>query len=39
MVQACYMDEDPPWRYDAQRAAPLGQLLERLVVALSEWRP
>lgn len=39
MVQACYMDEDPPWRYDAQRAAPLGRLLERLVVALSEWRP
>jgi N-formylglutamate deformylase len=39
MVQDCYMDEDPPWRYDAQRAAPLVQLLERLVVVLSEWRP
>ena len=39
MVQACYMDEDPPWRYDARRAALLEHLLERLVVALSEWRP
>lgn len=39
MVQACYMDENPPWRYDAARAAALTNLLERLVVALQEWRP
>jgi N-formylglutamate amidohydrolase len=39
MVQAGYMDEGPPWRYDARRAALLEHLLERLVVALSEWRP
>jgi len=39
MAEACYMDEAPPWRYDAARAAPLRALLERLVVALGEWRP
>jgi len=39
MAEACYMDEAPPWRYDTARAAPLRALLERLVVALGEWRP
>jgi N-formylglutamate amidohydrolase len=39
MVQDCYMDEAQPNRYDPVRAARLVALLERLVIALSEWRP
>jgi N-formylglutamate amidohydrolase len=39
IAQACYMDEAPPFRYDPARAAPLETLLERLVIALAEWRP
>jgi N-formylglutamate deformylase len=39
IAQACYMDEAPPFGYDPARAAPLVTLLERLVIALSEWRP
>ena len=39
VAQACYMDESAPFRYDPARAAPLAALLERLVIALSEWRP
>ena len=39
MTQACYMDEANPVRYDATRAAALIAVLERLLVALAEWRP
>ena len=39
MTQACYLDEGDPERYDAARATPLIGVLERLVVALAEWRP
>jgi N-formylglutamate amidohydrolase len=39
MAQACYMDEMPPFRYDAARAADLVAVLERLVIALAECRP
>jgi N-formylglutamate deformylase len=39
MVQACYMDETRRSSYDAARAAALIRVLERLVIALSEWRP
>ena len=39
MAQAAYMDEAAPFRYDAARAARLIGVLERLVIALSEWRP
>jgi N-formylglutamate amidohydrolase len=39
IAQACYMDEAPPFGYDPARAAPLTALLERLVIALSQWRP
>ena len=39
MVQDRYMDESRPTAFDPARAAPLMALLERLVVALSEWRP
>ena len=39
MAQCSYMDEAPPWRWDAQRAAPLGDVIARLVDALSGWRP
>jgi N-formylglutamate amidohydrolase len=38
-AQACYMDEANPRAFDAARAAPLAGVLERLVIALSEWRP
>ena len=39
MAQSAYMDEAPPYRWDAQRAAPLGATLARLVDALAAWRP
>jgi hypothetical protein len=39
MVQACYMDEANPTAFDPARAAALTRVLERLVIALSEWRP
>ncbi len=39
VAQACYMDEEPPYPWDPGRAAPLGQLLRRLVAALAAWRP
>jgi len=39
MVQDCYMDESQPSRFDPARAARLVAVLERLVIALSEWRP
>ena len=39
VTQACYMDEANPSRYDASRAAALIAVLERLLVALAEWRP
>jgi N-formylglutamate deformylase len=39
VAQACYMDEAPPYHWDAQRAAALAQLLARLVDALLAWRP
>ena len=34
IAQACYMDEAPPYPWDERRAAPLVDVLERLVVAL-----
>lgn len=39
MAQRCYMDESPPYAWDAARAAPLVAVLRRLVAALTEWRP
>jgi N-formylglutamate amidohydrolase len=38
IAQACYMDEDPPYAWDARRAAPLVAVLEKLVAALLAWR-
>ena len=39
MAQRCYMDEAPPYAWDAARAAALQRVLERLVLVLAEWRP
>ena len=39
VAQRCYMDEAPPYAWDAQRSAALQRVLERLVIALAEWRP
>ncbi|HEY7787344.1 MAG TPA: N-formylglutamate deformylase [Casimicrobiaceae bacterium] len=39
VVQASYLDESRPAVFDPARAAALVDVLERLVVALSEWRP
>lgn len=39
VAQACYMDEDPPFPWNAARAAALVSLLERLVAALLAVRP
>ena len=35
IAQACYMDEAPPYPWDAARAAALVAVLERLVAALA----
>jgi N-formylglutamate amidohydrolase len=37
-AQACYMDEGPPYHWDAGRAAVLIAVLQRLVAALLAWR-
>ena len=37
--QRCYMDEAPPYPWEAARAAALSDVLRRLVAALSAWRP
>jgi N-formylglutamate amidohydrolase len=39
MAQRCYMDEAPPFRWAAARAAPLVAVLTRLVDVLVAWRP
>jgi N-formylglutamate deformylase len=39
IAQECYMDETPPYRWDADRAAALGTVLRQLVDALLPWRP
>jgi N-formylglutamate amidohydrolase len=39
IAQCAYMDESPPWPWDAARAAALGAVLRRLVDALGAWRP
>ena len=39
IAQTCYMDEAPPFPWDGARAAPLVDLLERLVAALLATRP
>ncbi|MFO1325217.1 MAG: N-formylglutamate deformylase [Burkholderiales bacterium] len=39
MAERCYMDEAPPYPWDAARAAPLERVLRRLVAALADWRP
>lgn len=39
IAQACYMSEDPPYPWDAVRAAPLARVLTRLIDALLAWRP
>jgi N-formylglutamate amidohydrolase len=39
IAQACYMNEAPPYPWDAHRAAALEAVLARLVDALVQWRP
>ncbi len=39
MAQAAYMDEAPPFPWDAARARPLAAVLERLVTVLLAWKP
>jgi len=38
-AQSAYMEEEPPFPWDGSRASRFAALLERLLVALSEWRP
>lgn len=35
--QAAYMDESPPYRFDAQRAAPMKALLQKTMEAVVAW--
>jgi N-formylglutamate deformylase len=37
--ESCYMDEAPPYRWDADRAEALDRVLRRLVAELAGWRP
>ena len=37
--QRCYMDEAPPYPWDAARATALADVLRKLVPALNAWRP
>jgi len=39
MAQSAYMDEAPPYAWDAKRSAPLSAVLRALVGALAAWRP
>jgi N-formylglutamate deformylase len=39
MCWRAYMDEAPPWRWDAARAAAVTPLLRALVQAMLDWRP
>jgi N-formylglutamate deformylase len=39
MAQACYMDETPPYGWNAAQAAGLIAVLQRLVTRLAAWRP
>ncbi|MFO1397443.1 MAG: N-formylglutamate deformylase [Burkholderiales bacterium] len=39
MAERAYMDEAPPYRWDAARAARLAEALRRLVDVLLAWRP
>ena len=39
IAQRCYMDEAPPYAWDATRAAALVEVLRRLVATLEQWRP
>jgi N-formylglutamate amidohydrolase len=39
IAQSCYMDEAPPYPWDAARAGALTAVLERLVGALHGWVP
>jgi N-formylglutamate deformylase len=39
MVWDCYMDEDTPWGWRADRAAEVTPLLEALLRTMQDWRP
>ena len=39
MAQDCYMDEAPPYRWDPDRAGRLSRVLQKLVGALTSFRP
>lgn len=37
LAEIAYMDEAPPYKFDAARAAPLKSLLERTIAAVVAW--
>ncbi len=39
MTWCCYMDETPPYAWNASRAAEVQPLLRRLVETMRDWRP
>jgi N-formylglutamate deformylase len=39
MCWSCYMNEAPPWAFDAERAARVQPVLKSLVSAMLEWQP
>lgn len=38
MCWSCYMIEEPPWQFDAERVARLQPVLESLLGAMLDWR-
>ncbi|TSD85163.1 N-formylglutamate deformylase [Mycobacterium sp. KBS0706] len=39
LAQRHYMDEDPPFTYQAERARPLQAVLRRVLKSMLDWRP
>lgn len=39
MCLSCYMEEDAPWRWDAQHAAQIQPVLAQLIAAMLDWHP
>ena len=39
MIWDCYMDEDTPWGWRAERAAAVTPVLRALLQAMRDWRP
>jgi N-formylglutamate deformylase len=39
LAERHYMDEEPPFTYQAERAKPLQAVLRRVLEAMLAWKP